>query len=467
MKSSSLVNTVKSFLAEQRLQMDSTALFVGVSGGMDSMVLMDIVARLSSEFETTPKVLHYNYRVHDHARDAFELVIEEAGARKLPVVAAEALQPDELNDSPEGFEAEARSIRYEFFETVPLKSQPSVVMLAHHRLDQVETTLLNIGRGTGLSGLKGMDPVSTRDNFLLCRPLLTQSSKVIEEYADEHNISYVEDPSNTNVDYARNKIRHEILPAWRDVQPDPDTAIVRLGDRARRENHFWEQFLASNFQDWSWEHELQADREQFRDNHPAAQLRYLRQRVEGLLGSIHGWSERNLQDLRELFVDGRSGAKLDLPGSVRAQNELNRGCLYRTDNEVQFPEERELTGTGEYVFSGLGTLTVLDGSELKANEDRQDVFLGSVSGPLDQFQLRTWNEGDCYDDGNEKRTLKSVFDENNVPYRARRYWPLLVKSETVRCVPGLIDSDSETRSETILIFRPEHPTFHQLVHYND
>jgi tRNA(Ile)-lysidine synthetase-like protein len=424
--------------------------------------LMDILARLEPELGITPRVLHYNYRIHDHAQEAYELVVQEADVFEFPVVAAEAIQPEKIGNEREGFEAGARSLRYRFFESVPAKANQPVVFLAHHRQDQVETILLNIGRGTGLSGLNGMNQVASRENLLLCRPLLGHPGEDIKEYAQAQNIHYIEDPSNTDLTYARNKLRHNILPDWREAQPDPDTAIARLGDRARRENQFWEQFLASNFRDWAWSNELQVDRDQFRQNHPAAQLRYVRKLVERLLGTIHGWSETNLQDLRKLFENGRSGAQQSLPGSVRAQNELKRGCLYRTNIEVERPDQRELEGTGEYTLTGLGTLTVLDSSETNSYDNQGDLFVGTVSGPLERYQLRTWNDGDRFDGDGKERILKSVFDENDVPYRARRYWPLLVEDEMVRCIPGLVETSGEPH-EIIFIFRPTHPSFHQLI----
>ena len=192
---------------------------VGVSGGIDSVVLLHILHQLGF----APLVAHFNYRLRGTASDQDEAFVrEQAQLRNIPFFSGGW---ETGNNRASGLQARAREARYAFFCEIARAEDVSFIAVGHHQEDQVETLLLNLFRGTGIAGLAGMQPARTlclETGIQLIRPLLSVSRKDIYEYALHENLQWREDASNQKKDYTRNWIRHEILPRVRD----------RLGDAA-------------------------------------------------------------------------------------------------------------------------------------------------------------------------------------------------------------------------------------------
>lgn len=428
------------------------------------MVLLHSLHKYITGTDSKLAILHYNYRLHAHAGTAQNLVEETADRKELAIISAQCLHPDKLGNKRGGFEAEARDLRYEFFRSIARNESIKGIFLGHHRADQIETVLLNLGRGSGLSGLGGMDPVTTLNGLNVFRPFLDLPVESIKDYADDQDIDYIDDPTNSELKNARSRIRHGLLPRWRNAQPDPDSAIHNLSQRASRENKFWENYLPEQFRYWIWTNEVQVDREDFQDSEEAVQYRFLWFLLREFKGDTFGWSERNLDDLRDLFLDGRSGAKLSLPKDTQAINEYDRGCLYRTDRNLWQDRFQELKSSEDYNLPGIGSVNI--GSFSQEPNKSEPITFHSRFPPrmLDKLQLRQWQKGDQYETQNGLRKLKKLFEDHSIPYRARRYWPLLTGDNFVRCVPGFLDSENvgDSSDPIGIIFQPENPMFHQL-----
>ena len=180
-------------------------LLVGVSGGIDSVVLVDLLYHAGLAFA----VAHCNFNLRGE-----ESNLDEAFVRKL------AIRYDKpyFNKSFDtkavavekgiSIEMAARDLRYAWFEDIRHSCHYDWIVVAHHRDDQIETFFLNLARGTGISGLTGMKVINGR----VVRPLLFATRKEIERYAIEKFLDYRDDSSNSLTDFQRNKIRHLVLP---------------------------------------------------------------------------------------------------------------------------------------------------------------------------------------------------------------------------------------------------------------
>lgn len=201
---------------------------VGYSGGADSTCLLHLLRQLG--YETVAAHLHHGMRVEaddEMARAADfceKLGIAFAGGRAdVPRLAA---------DEKVGIEEAGRMARYAFFDEVLKSTGFDVVATAHSRTDLVETVLLNLVRGCGLSGMAGIP----ERNGSVVRPLLSFSRSELRAYCTEHGLWFHDDPANADVDFSRARLRHEVLPQLELLNPRFEEAIGRFASIAESEN---------------------------------------------------------------------------------------------------------------------------------------------------------------------------------------------------------------------------------------
>lgn len=216
-------NTVKKFELWHR----GDTFVVCVSGGPDSLCLLDVLVTLQKKYAFTLHVAHVNYHLRGHASDLDETLVKKTAARyHLPLSIL-----SQKKTSARTSEEVLRNIRYAFFETLRKKQGAQLIAVAHNRDDQAETLLLRLLRGTGLSGLSAM---RAKNNFVI-RPLIEMSRADVLRYLKERSLPFREDMSNTDPRYFRNRIRHALIPYLeKDFQPQirkllAETALL-LGD---------------------------------------------------------------------------------------------------------------------------------------------------------------------------------------------------------------------------------------------
>ncbi|OEK05037.1 tRNA lysidine(34) synthetase TilS [Roseivirga misakiensis] len=188
-------------------------LLLAISGGVDSMVLWDLVSRLKVDYA----VAHCNFQLRGDASDADEVLVKtKAQSLKVTCHVNHFDTKSYSTIHKVSTQMAARDLRYEWFKEICLLHDYQYIGLAHHANDDVETFLLNMVRGTSLKGQKGMHYL----NGQLLRPLLNIRKEELLDYAKEHRIEWREDKSNESVDYNRNYIRHEVIPKLETLNPD-------------------------------------------------------------------------------------------------------------------------------------------------------------------------------------------------------------------------------------------------------
>lgn len=211
-------------------------ILVAVSGGVDSMVLLQLLHKLSKEHKWKLTVAHLNHQLRGRSSDADErLVALMAKALRLPIVVERTDVKKRAKAGGLSVEMAAREARHDFLARMAVRMRIPGIALAHHADDQVELFFLRLLRGSGSEGLGGMkwrnrSPFAPKKAELdLVRPLLDQSKESLRDYAVENKIKFREDASNRSQDILRNRIRHELLPLLRDkYQPALDRIVLQL-----------------------------------------------------------------------------------------------------------------------------------------------------------------------------------------------------------------------------------------------
>ncbi|MFM7057796.1 MAG: tRNA lysidine(34) synthetase TilS [Planctomycetota bacterium] len=210
-------------------------LLVAVSGGLDSMVLLQATADLARRAPRPVAATHLNHNLRGAASVQDADLVRQSTARLGVQLFEGCLSAGELEaDSTGSLEDAARQARLKFLKCTAEEQRFPVVLTAHHAADQAETVLHNILRGSGLKGMRGI-PVSRTlgPSVRVLRPLLDVSKQELQRFAREQSIAFAVDETNTDPRFTRNRIRHELLPRLREqFNPTIDEAILRLAEQS-------------------------------------------------------------------------------------------------------------------------------------------------------------------------------------------------------------------------------------------
>lgn len=234
-----MIRTVESFILEKGLASKEDKILVAVSGGRDSIVLLYVLQKLGYKIE----VAHVNYKLRGDESDKDEVFVRELCSKLNVQVHVTTFDTANLaKDEGVSIQMKARDLRYEWFDELKLKLGIHRIATAHHLDDQLETILINLTRGTGIKGLRGMK--ERRDAII--RPLLCVSRDEINDYMFENQIPFREDSSNASGKYFRNKIRHQIIPVLKEINPSLFKAVNNTTGRLRNVEDNW----TEHFENW-------------------------------------------------------------------------------------------------------------------------------------------------------------------------------------------------------------------------
>lgn len=214
----------------------SGKLILALSGGIDSMVLADMLLHSKADFV----LAHCNFHLRGEESDGDEKFVRDYAERKGLTLYVK--QFDTLNYAEEhklSIEMAARELRYAWFEELRQQLNYDYIAVAHHADDQLETFFINLLRGAGIRGLKGMQKV----NGHIIRPLLDIPRTEILQYAVERHLEWREDHTNAETLYLRNKIRHELLPVIDGISKEGRSAILKSINHLASENELYRELV--------------------------------------------------------------------------------------------------------------------------------------------------------------------------------------------------------------------------------
>ena len=220
-----MLDQVRQFILQENLfDLEADTVLVAVSGGLDSVVLLDVLHRLGARLA----VAHGHFGLRGAEADADEQFVRKLAKQYDAPYFAEFFQTKAFAGR-EGISTQmaARLLRYRWFEEVRARNDYAAIATGHHRRDQAETMLLNLTHGTGLAGLHGIRARNER----VVRPLLTQAKDDLHDYLVENRLLWREDASNDSPVYQRNRLRQQVLPVLREINPNLDNTLAATAER--------------------------------------------------------------------------------------------------------------------------------------------------------------------------------------------------------------------------------------------
>jgi tRNA(Ile)-lysidine synthase len=392
--------------------------FLAFSGGLDSTVLLHLLAHIKDQIDADVVAIHID---HGLQQESFQWSRHCSNVCRQLDIPLETLSLSLQPVSGESFEALAREARYEAIQQL---MQPGEMLLtAHHRDDQAETLLLNLMRGSGVRGLAAMPAIRRFGKGWLARPLLEISRPEIEAYAIEHKLTWIDDPTNALTDFNRNYLRHEILPRLTQRWPaaaasiaDSASHLAEAGELLDEESgkllagmlaapgqlqlkpllrqpHAWQKTLLRH---WLQQLGLPSPPKKRIDEF-VQQLTADSQRIPQII-----WSGVELRRYNNLLYAGRRPPRHDATTEIE----------WRTRQPLKLPSQ-------------LGELQMLEGRQQR-------------------LMVRFRREGDSMRWHSHQRKLKSIFRQLEIPPWQRARIPLIVEETVIIAIADLVYADNAT-----------------------
>jgi tRNA(Ile)-lysidine synthase len=456
------------FIEEHNLFYPGEKVVVAVSGGADSVCLLHILNNLKSKLNISLHVAHLNHGLRNKESDNDARFVTRLTKKLgLPVTVRREAIAEYKKDKKYTLEEAAREKRYEFFADVVNKEDAECVAVAHTRDDNVETILMHILRGSGISGLRGLLPVSVlqfgKEKLAMnvVRPMLLLSRAEVEEYCDYLKIKPRVDSSNMSITFTRNRIRLELLPQLRTYNPRVDEALLRLATIADEETRFLDEQAAQLWSEIVEEYgsAVSLDIKKIIHLPEIIQRQILRWAVKYLRGSTKDIESLHVEDMIK-FISKPAGKTLCLPQGLRLHTEHNKLILSRDDVEIcPFPpmEQHVIQVPGETEVPGwVVTAKVLNNTDVS--------FEGNFIATLDyemagkELLVRSRREGDAFQPLGmaHPKSLQRFMIDAKIPRNWRDHVPLVCNNEQVLWIVGWrIDERYKVTPQTKKVLRLE------------
>lgn len=413
-------------------QLKGKRLFLAVSGGIDSMVLVHLCAKLHLNFE----VLHCNFMLRGAESDAETQFIESfCSSNGIPFHTKYFETNTIATKNKESIQITARNLRYQWFSEMIAQSQIKYVATAHHLDDSLETVLINFSRGTGLEGLTGIPA----QNGYVVRPLLPFSRLEIEDFATENQIQWREDSSNASDKYLRNKIRHSIVPLLKEMN-------AGFLDSFQNTLHHLQQAesLVADATRFVYEKVVKEKENQLEIN--LTQLKKFQNYQSYLYQWLNKYGFSAWNDIYDL-VDAQSGKKVFSETHVFLKD---RDKLILSERKIKNNEE---VYTIESITSKVNIPLNISfcnvSNQLESDSNCIFVDEDKITFPL---TLRKWREGDCfYPSGmtGKKKISKYFKDEKYSLFDKHNQWLLCTDEHIVWVIGKRADQRFLAQKDTV------------------
>lgn len=436
---------VRDTIREHELLRPGAVVLIAVSGGMDSVVLLDILSRLS-EYRLRLVVAHLNHCLRGEESDRDQQFVDDlAAAYGVPFI-TEAVDVHAFCLRERlSLEDGARKARYDFYERAVAKTAAEVVALGHHADDQAETVLMRLLRGSGMTGLAAM---SLRRDEKYIRPLLRLRRASIACYFGAAGLRCRTDVSNFDTTFLRNRIRHEVLPYLSLLNPEftdrlTTTARLLAADedllRTVTEDAYSRLVREDNL------HRFALDLDGLRREKLGLRYRLYRRAIERLKGGLARISVTHVEQIDRLVFSCKPNALFPLPGGGTVIREYDRMTFSLVPPVVPFTGEVAVEGPGTFGLPGGGELVVRP-VDLPVNpadyDGRSRAVIDLAAAPF-PWLVRGFRPGDRFRPSGMTGTkkVKAYFIDEKVPAMLRPTIPLLFGPRELIWICGFRLSD--------------------------
>jgi tRNA(Ile)-lysidine synthase len=457
----SLIERVLETITRYNMLRPADRVGVAVSGGADSVCLLYALRDLAPRLGLHVRVAHLNHKLRGAESDGDAWFVEElAGHLGLPFLGETA----DVSDSLGNLEQAGRTARRQFFSRLIASGWADRVATGHTRSDQAETVLYRLLRGSGTAGLAGILPVTSEGTV---RPLIQCDRVAVEAFLRTRAVEWREDRTNADERFARNRIRHCLVPMLvQQYNPAVQAVLATTAETARLEEDFW----AGEVETVLPKIGLSGDSGSFLlrtaelcAQHAALQRRIVRRVIAQVKGDLRSIGVLHVEQVLKLAVSPEGRGRLDLPG-IFVQRSFGWVRFALQYGREEIPFDVPVTPPARVVVPGGAgiCLDVIDISALTADNSYNEfsfIDFDRLSGPL---AVRNWRPGDRYSSKSGGQKIKHLFQQARIPIWERPNWPVMTSGGKIVWarqfgVAAEVAPDVNTR--TLLCIRQEDRAF--------
>ncbi len=402
-----------------------STLVVGVSGGPDSMCLLNLLLELKEERRYNIVVAHINHGLRKESDEEYEYVKKFSSDHNLLF---EGIKLGEFDTN--SIENEAREKRYSFYEDILKKHKSKYLLLAHHGDDLVETILMRLTRGSTLDGYSGFNKISKRDNYSIIRPLIFYTKDEIMEYLEEKSIEYRVDKTNFDKKYTRNRYRLDILPVLKKENKNIHKKYLTFSEELEESNNFIDKYVSNRYIDIVKDNIIDLDSLLKEDRYIIKKIlnKYLFNNYKSNINLIES---KHVQAILDLIDSDKPNTFITLPNNIMIEKSYNKLYIKDTDKLDNYKIAiKDKVVIGDYIIKKIESTDLTNNFVCHLNSE-------DISLPL---YVRNRKDGDYIEtlNLNGKKKIKDLFIDSKMDKSLRDNYPLVVDSnDNIVWIPGL------------------------------
>ncbi len=418
---------------------------IGLSGGPDSMCLLDIINRLNKNI--TIICAHINHNIREESVDEMKFI--ESYCRQNNFILETTTFAKKSEDKNYN-ELELREKRYEYFKKIIDKYQSPYLFTAHHGDDLIETIQMRITRGSNLKGYSGFQVSTKKDTYQIIRPLIFMTKDEIMAYVKEHNIPYVLDKTNEQDNYTRNRYRHHLLPFLKQENPNIHLKYLKFSRELTRYYQFIDRLVQTEIVNRYANNIL--DLTDFKDVDPLIQTKIIEYILDNNYEkNLYLVNDKHVQMILDIITNPRPNININLPDQLKISKSYNKLKISRSKEvikpyNIQIKEETVLPNG--HVIKRIAKTDSNTNNYIKLNSNE-------IKLPL---YVRNRNNGDKMIVKNMKdyKKLKDIYINSKLTKEERDNQPIVVDSNNeILWLPGLKKSQfdkSKTGNYDIILW---------------
>jgi len=411
-------------------------IIIGVSGGPDSICLLNILVKLKEEFNLTLFVVHINHSLREEA-DFEEEYVKRIAAQFNVEFFSKKVDINQLAiEVKKSTEEVARNVRYEFFNEILNKVKANKIAVAHNLNDSVETFLMNLIRGTGIDGLCGIQ----KENGNIVRPLIDISRDEIEEYIIENKLIAMRDKTNSESIYTRNKIRNELIPYMKEINPEVINSIYRTSKVLLSNREIIKEIISEKYDEIRLkEKSVALDKNKFLQLNSGLKNEILRLAINEFNGDLVDVSMGTIDNAINIIENSQSGAVAKISKNVKIKISYDKLVLFKSKDEIEFCYELNVPGNTFIPEINKQIIAKIAKVEDVPNkyEDRNKCFF-DIAKVGKKIYVRNKKDGDFFEPAGMigRKTLKKFFSDLKIDSDDREKIPLIVNDTDIIWIAG-------------------------------
>ena len=453
-------NLLLNYIRENEIVKDYDRLVIGFSGGPDSVFLLDFFLKIKNTYhlELALAYLNHGLRGEDSKKEE-EFVFNIAKSKGLKLF----YKTVDLKSQKGNLEALGRQERYKLFKESCIEFNTDKIALAHHGDDNVETIIMNLLRGTGLNGVKGILPktkiIIDGKQFEILRPLMAIFKKAIKDYLEKNDIFFINDKTNQTLDYKRNSIRNELIPLLEEkYNPQIKDALQNFSCIAKEYYDYVDKIVEENFKKCVVfsDEKIILSIDVFKDLEPLVLHELLRKIYCFFKEDGHGFTCAHISEIKKVANSSQGHIIFKLPYDIVIKKQYDNLIFYKF-----YQEESSLKETQTKIVTQIFEAKDISLTDIKQQlkKDKSVIYcdFDKIKGKL---FLSPKYDGDVMMPLGMKdyKKLKDIFIDEKIPYETRELIPVLHDEEKIIWVIGVrmderVKCDASTKRVLMVKFQ--------------